>query len=90
VTTETTILPKIDIDFRTVSENYVPEGMTITYKCTDDNGCNDVEHGETRSFEMTVVGNQASTFDFDTEVFNVDTNNEVVDAKNSVTLYGVD
>ncbi|MEM9272982.1 MAG: hypothetical protein AAGA80_08480 [Cyanobacteria bacterium P01_F01_bin.143] len=88
----TTTEAKINIDFRTSADTPLPEGMTVTYVCTapEPDGCNNVGDGETRTFEMTVTGNSAGNYIFDTEVFNVDTSNEVVDAYNDINLHNID
>lgn len=92
VTTDTTTTPIIDIDFRTSANTPIPDGITVTYVCTDEhpNGCNDVLNGETRSFQMIVEGHNAGSYNFETEVFDVETDNEVVDADNTINIHNID
>ncbi|ELS02543.1 hypothetical protein Xen7305DRAFT_00022570 [Xenococcus sp. PCC 7305] len=91
-TTTTTTTPIIDIDFRTSNATPIPPGLTVTYVCTDTHpsGCNDVLNGETRNFQMIVEGYNAGSYNFETEVFDIDTSNEVVDADNTINIHNID
>ncbi|MGK7894197.1 MAG: hypothetical protein AB4372_11360 [Xenococcus sp. (in: cyanobacteria)] len=91
-TTTTTTYPTIDINFRTSNATPLPEGLTVTYICTDPHpdGCDNVNHQESRTFQMIVEGNKADTYNFETEVFDVETDHEVVDADNTIHLHNID
>ena len=66
---ETSVLsPGIDLIFETVE---APEGLDITYTCTDALGCNNVKDGETRTFRMDITATDAGTYSFQTVVRDV-------------------
>ncbi len=102
-TTTTTTYQPININFRTPETTSFSIGpfsedgkcigydTCIKYEClpTPDD-CNNVGHLESRTFQMTVKGNKANTYNFETEVFDVDTSNEVVDADNTINLHNID
>ena len=89
-TTENTYTnPTVNLDFRSAEE--IP-GLTVTYTCTDPLGCNDVSNGESRTFQMTVVGNIPGSYTFNTATFDVDTNTNVTGAiaDNHIIIYSID
>ena len=88
VTTTTTTNPTVNLDFRSSGDT---TGLTVTYTCTDDLGCDNVSNGEARTFQMTVVGD-AGEYDFDTIAFDVDTNTDVTGAiaDNLIILHVID
>ncbi len=91
VTTTTTTNPTVNLDFRTSADTPLPAGVVVTYSCTDPLGCNNVANGETRTFEMTVVG-VAGEYDFDTVAFDVDTDTNVPGAiaDNLIQIHNID
>lgn len=90
VTTTTTISPTVNIDFRTSDDTPVPSELSVSYSCIDPLGCENVADGESRLFNMTITGDYPGSYDFKTEVFDVDTNDGIVEGDTDVTLYGVD
>ncbi len=69
ITTTETVYPTIDLAF--VSEGDT-SGLDVTYTCIDPQGCNDVSHGDSRLFRMTITGNAMGIYDFDTVVVDAD------------------
>ena len=42
----------------------VGSGLNLTFACTDDDGCNDVGAGESRTFDLTIEAVEVGTYDF--------------------------
>lgn len=51
----------IDLNF---GSTYVGSGLEISYVCTDALGCDDVSGGESRTFDVTIKGLAAGSYDF--------------------------
>lgn len=65
-----TISWSVDLDFLA---SYAGTGLGIDFTCTDALGCNDVAGGESRSFQVKIIGNTAGVYDFDVSARGVST-----------------
>ena len=94
VTTTTTTYtdPKISIGFRTSPDPSMPSGLTVTYECMPDPSyCVNVGNGDILTVKMTVIGDKAAEYSFDTEVFDVNNpSNAITDADNLIILHTID
>lgn len=66
--TQTTTPGTIDLVFESQGNT---NGITVTYTCTDERGCNNVPGNQSRTFKMDVTGNTVGQYNFNTVVRNV-------------------
>ncbi|MEM1436366.1 MAG: PEP-CTERM sorting domain-containing protein [Pseudomonadota bacterium] len=57
-----TVTSTIDLALEVVGG--VPDGLDVTFACTDALGCDDVGGSESRTFDMTITGLEEGTYDF--------------------------